>query len=140
LTKTAAQVASSCSKGQNTGARQEMIERFFLDGINAKACALAISRENHLSIEVLTNETEAAIALFQNASTRTKIAMDALAILNSMPPTSRIADSAMRQAVLVPSSGCFDIFLTGHCSPIGRACSIKPLMIFPHLVDQMLAL
>ena len=51
-----------------------MIERFLLYRVDAKSRTSSIGSEIHLPIDILSYETEAAVAVLQDASPRTEIA------------------------------------------------------------------
>ena len=68
-----------------------MIERFLFYRVNAKTGGAAIGSEHHLVVDVLANETGAALAFMQFAVTRAEIALDARRLSfrlgQSVPPT-----------------------------------------------------
>ena len=64
-----------------------MIQRLFFNRVNAKARALAIGREHHFAVAVLSHEAKAAVTGFQATRPWTKIANHAVA-LDLMPPAT----------------------------------------------------
>ncbi len=71
-----------------------MIQWFFFNRIDTKTCAQAVGREHHFVALVFAHEAKTAIALFQLARSRAKVAKDALAVFNFMPVASRIIYTA----------------------------------------------
>ena len=65
-----------------------MVERFLFDRVNAETGAAAVSREDHLAADVFAHETKAAITGPENASPRTKVAMDAAWFFCGVPPAT----------------------------------------------------
>ena len=61
-----------------------MVERFFFDGIDAKAGGAAIGRQNDLVVLTHTDKAESPLAVMQAAIARTDVALDA-AIVEFMP-------------------------------------------------------
>jgi hypothetical protein len=53
-----------------------MVQWLFLNWINTKSTAPAVSRQNYPVTDALTDETETALALVQFAKTRAKFAFD----------------------------------------------------------------
>ena len=88
LTKLTTQVASSCSKRQDTRARIEVIQRLLFNGIDTKTCAATVGIEHHLVPLDLAHKTKAPISFLHFALPRTKIANDSIACLVPMPPFS----------------------------------------------------
>src|SRR6266480_3847749 len=71
LTKPATEIAARCTKRQYTRSRQEMVERFLFNRIDAKSAAPAISGQHHPIAHSLPNETKPALALVQFTKPRT---------------------------------------------------------------------
>ena len=86
LAEPASEIAAGGAEGQHAGAGMEMVERFLLDGINAKAAAAAIGRERHLVAGAPADETEPALALVELAEAWTEAALDA-PVRQQRPPT-----------------------------------------------------
>lgn len=75
LAKPAPKIATSRAKRQNGRARQKMVKRFFLDGINAKPAGATICGEHHSATLPGTHKTETPFALTQFAETRTHVTL-----------------------------------------------------------------
>src|SRR5881628_3136132 len=70
-----------------------MIQRFLLNGVDAKPAAPAISCEHHSVTNSLPNETESALAFIEFAEPRTQPALDP-PIRQHLPPTPWIIGSS----------------------------------------------
>ena len=66
-----------------------MIQRFFLDRVNAETAATAISREHDLTADAPANKTKTALALIELAKARAQAALDA-SIRQRRPPASGV--------------------------------------------------
>src|SRR5206468_8654136 len=86
LAKPAAEIASSRAEQQHARSRQKMIQRFLLNGVDAKPAAPAISCEHHSVTNSLPNETESALAFIEFAEPRTQPTLDPT-IRQHLPPT-----------------------------------------------------
>src|SRR5262249_24312250 len=80
LAELAGEIAAGGPERQHGRARQEMVERLFLDRVDAKAGRAAIGREHHLIAAADAHEAEPALALVQLAVTRADVALDASAL------------------------------------------------------------
>ena len=93
LTELATEIATCGAKGQDARAGVEMIERFFLDGVDAKTGAFSIGIEHHLSVLDLANKAKASIPFLHAALPGAQVADDPfwivlLGILIDVPPTT----------------------------------------------------
>ena len=89
LAELAGQVTASGAEGQDAAARIKMVERLFLDRIDAKAGRAAIGGQLHGAIDHLADETGAALAFVQLAVARAKVALHT-AIGQGVPPASGV--------------------------------------------------
>src|SRR4029434_644022 len=87
LTKAPAEIATGGAKAQHAGSGQEMIQRFFFDGIDGEAGGCAVAERIEFAVNVLTDVAEAGLALAQATETRTEGAED-LPIVFCLPPES----------------------------------------------------
>ncbi len=71
LAKTAAEIAAGGSKGEHTSSRQEVVQRFFLDRVDAESAAATIGRQHDSVFQAFANKTETALAFIQFAKPRT---------------------------------------------------------------------
>src|SRR4029434_5163946 len=85
LAETASQIAASGAEAQDFAARQEMIERFFFDGIDGKAGRSSVAERVELAADVLANVAKAGLAFSYPAKARAKRA-EYLAVGFGMPP------------------------------------------------------
>src|SRR4029077_7773703 len=97
LAELASQVAPRGAKRQDGRARQEMIERFFLDRINAKSGRTPVGGENDLVVLPGAHKAQPALAFVQLAIARTNIALDA-PIRQSMPIASWVPSNRLIHA------------------------------------------
>ena len=65
-----------------------MVERLLFDRVDAEARAATVGGEDESLVDVLTYETETAIARFEMAFTRAEVANDATIFYVLMPPTA----------------------------------------------------
>jgi hypothetical protein len=89
LTKLAREVASRGAERHHARTGIEVIERLFLDGIDAKSGRPAISGEHHLVIHALTHKTRSALSFVQPTIARAQIALHS-AIVEQVPPTAGV--------------------------------------------------
>src|SRR5262249_40316254 len=87
LTKSAMKIAPRRAERKHRAARQEMIQRLLLDGIDAEARRASIGREHHRIAHARAHEAGAALALVQLAVARAQVALDA-AIIERVPPAA----------------------------------------------------
>ena len=87
LAELTAQVAASRPEGQNTGSREEMVQRLLLNGVDTEARAASVRRQHHLAAAVFTNETKTSIAWLEIAGSWAQVANHA-SIFGVMPPTT----------------------------------------------------
>ena len=76
-----------------------MVERLLFDWVYAKTGALAVSREHHLVVNILTNETKAPITFVQLALTRAEITDNQITL--PMPPLARMLEIAPAQNIKI---------------------------------------
>ena len=69
------QVASCSAKGKDGSAGKKVVERFFFNGINAKATGAAIGGENDLILLSGSNETQTSLAFAELAKSWAEIAL-----------------------------------------------------------------
>lgn len=74
LAELATEIAACGTKGKNWSAWQEMIKRFFFDGVDTEACASAVGIENHLAIAIFANEAKAFITWIEVAMSGAQLA------------------------------------------------------------------
>src|SRR5581483_6362032 len=77
LAELAREIAAGGPERQDGGAGEKMIERFFLDRIDAEAARAAVGGQYDTVVVVRAHETEPALARMQLAIARTDIALDA---------------------------------------------------------------
>ena len=83
------EITASCSKGEDWGAWQEVIERFLFDGVDAEAGTTAVGIEDHLSVAIFADEAKAFIAGVEVAVSRAELAEDFLGLwVERGPPLS----------------------------------------------------
>src|SRR5262249_18349799 len=102
LAKTATKVATRGAKRQDAGAWREMIERLFLDRIDAEPATTAVSGQSHPVARSLAHETESALAFVEFAKARTEPAFDA-PVGQHCPPTAwviRLCDHGVTRLLL----------------------------------------
>src|SRR5690606_23871745 len=85
LAEPAPEVAPRRSERQDARAGQEVIERLFLDGIDAKARRAAVAGQDHLAVEVLAHEAKSPLARLEVAVARAQVALNA-SVLARVPP------------------------------------------------------
>ena len=78
LAEEAAHVAARRAHAENSSARQKMIERFFLDGIDLKGRGRAVTQAVEFAALIDANEAEARLAGIDVAVPRTEVAVDAV--------------------------------------------------------------
>lgn len=84
LAKFAGKIASCRTEGQNWRARQEMIQRLFLNRIDAKPRGTTICRQNHLTVLHPADKTKSTLAVMKPAEPRTEITLYA-AVRQAVP-------------------------------------------------------
>ena len=99
LAELAAQIAAGRPERQNGGSRKEVVQRFLLDRIDTETGTPTVRGQNHTTIEILTDETEASLARRQGASARTQIADDLRTVAGVVPPSARL-DSVVRNRLV----------------------------------------
>src|SRR5712691_6317972 len=87
LAEEAAHVASGGAHGKNLCARQEMIQRLLLDGVNLNGGGRSVSQAVEFSALIDTDEAEACLAFSNVAVPRAEIAMH-LSGRCRLPPTA----------------------------------------------------
>ena len=85
LAKATTQVAAGGAETEDFTARQEMVQRLFLDRIDGEAGRCAITKGIKFAADVLPNVTEAGLTLAHAAITRAERAEN-LSVSFSMPP------------------------------------------------------
>src|SRR6516164_5576276 len=85
LAKAAAEIAAGGAKAQDASAGQKMVQRFFFNGIDSETGRCAVAERIKFTADVLTNVTEAGLAIAQTAETRTQRAEN-LSIAFCLPP------------------------------------------------------
>ena len=93
LAEFAAQIAARCSERQDRRARKKMIERFLLDGVDAKPSASPVGIEHHLPLAILAYKAKAFISRIQMTMPGTQLAENFLrvglgGIFQACPPLS----------------------------------------------------
>ena len=67
-----------------------MVERLFLDWIDAKTRRATISSEHHFPVQILTDKTSTALLIMQLTVARTEIALNtrrlAIRLVQGVPP------------------------------------------------------
>ena len=89
LAELAGQVAAGRAEGEHAAAGVEMVERFFLDRVDAEAGGAAVGGQDHLAAYILAHEAQAALALVQLAVARAQVALDA-AVVERVPVAAGI--------------------------------------------------
>ena len=84
LTEATGKIATRSAEGQNRGAGQEVVERFFFDRIDAKPAGAAISLEDNLAIFPTPHKAKPPLPFSQLAGPGANIALQA-AIRQPMP-------------------------------------------------------
>ena len=87
LAKKTAHIAASGTERKYSRAGKEMIERFFLDGIDLQRCRRSVPETIKFSALINANETETRLALSDVAMPRAKIAVHA-AFGHGLPPAA----------------------------------------------------
>ena len=77
LTKPAAQVAACRPEGEHGRARQKMVQRLLLDGINAEATGAAVGGQHNLAALVHAHKAETPLPFVQPAASGTQVALHA---------------------------------------------------------------
>jgi hypothetical protein len=88
LTELAGQVATSGAEGQDRRSGQEMVERFLLDRVDAKAAGAAIGGQYNLLPVAGAHEAQAALAIVKPAEAWAEITLKT-AVVRPMPITAR---------------------------------------------------
>src|ERR1700693_2346442 len=94
-----------------------MVERLFLNRIDAKPSAPPIRSQHHLAAYIFAHEAKSAIAVFHDASSRAEIAMNARPVFYCMPVTP------FQPAVLV-IAGDEDAFFFSLCHGRHLKCAL----------------
>jgi hypothetical protein len=102
LAELAGQVAARCAERQYRGAGMEMVKRFFLNGINAKAAGTSLGREHETAILVGAHETQSRLACMQLAGARADVTHDP-PVIESMP-VAGVRDACLQVRAGVCSS------------------------------------
>ncbi len=89
LAELAGQVATRCAERQDAAAGIEMIERFFLDGIDTEAGTAPVGGEHHRIIDATAHEARTALPFVQLAVARAQVALDAT-VVQLVPIPGRI--------------------------------------------------
>lgn len=84
LAEFAGQITAGSAEGKHRGTGQKMIERLFLDWINAKTAGTAIAEQLDLVLFASAHEAQTTLALVQLAGARAYIALDT-AVLKPVP-------------------------------------------------------
>jgi hypothetical protein len=85
LAEEAAHVASGGAHAENTRARQEMVQRFFFDGVNLKSGEGAVAEAEEFAALIDADEAEASLAGAQMAVTGAEVAVNSIVGLG-LPP------------------------------------------------------
>src|ERR1700680_1902344 len=109
LAEEAAHIAARRAHAENARARQKMVQRLFLDGINLQRRRRAISQAVKLAAFIDADETKSSLAGIDVAVARTKIAVNA-AVSFRFPP-----------ARFVQCIGFLEDFQLRHTSSFPRA-------------------
>ena len=83
----------------------EMIERFLLDRVDAKARRATVGGEHHLAAVVAAHEAGAALTVVQLAVTRAEVALEVrwlAAVLEGVPPAGGMGGFGRFHKVLGP--------------------------------------
>ncbi len=89
LTKFTSKIATGGAEGKHRAARQEVVERLLLDGIDAETRRAPVRGEDHRVVHARAHEAGAALALVQPALARAEVALDA-AVLERVPPAAGV--------------------------------------------------
>src|SRR5690606_22546874 len=84
LAELARQVAAGRAEGKHGRARQEMVQRLLLDGIDTEPAGASVAGEHHCTVDARAHEAQAALALLHPACPRTQVALDP-AVSERMP-------------------------------------------------------
>jgi hypothetical protein len=98
LAELAGEIAAGGAEGEDGTARVELIERLFLDGVDAEAGTAPVGGQHHGAGVHLAHEAGAALAFVQLAVARAKVALDA-AIVERVPPAAGMAGPSSWRAV-----------------------------------------
>ena len=88
LAELAGQIAAGSAKRQHRRTRQEMVERLFLDRIDAKAAGTAITGQDDPAVVTAAHKAQALLALVQLAIARADIALQP-PVIKRMPVLGR---------------------------------------------------
>ena len=94
LAELAREVAARGAERQHARARIELVERLFLDRVDAESGRAAVGGEQHPAALHLAHEAQAALPLVQPAVARAQVALDA-AVRQRVPPAA--GDSCSRE-------------------------------------------
>ena len=87
LAELAGEVAAGGTEREHGGAGKKMVERFFLDRVDAEAARAAVGRQNDLVAFPGANETKPALPFIELAEAGAEIALDS-AVVEKMPVTT----------------------------------------------------
>ena len=109
-----------------------MVERFLFNRVDAEARAFAVSREDHLPADILADEAKTAVALFKLAGARAEIALNPVAAVYLVPPSSWvIADIISRDSWRWLPAGSLRIIASCQISVPGAGRgSVRLLVLF----------
>jgi hypothetical protein len=88
LAELAGEIASGRAERQHRRTRQEVVQRLFLDGIDAKPAGAAIGGQYHLIAGTGTHETQAALPFMEPAEAGAKVTLQT-AVVNRVPVAAR---------------------------------------------------
>src|SRR5438105_4996270 len=97
-TELAGQIAAGRPEGQHTRSGQEMVERFFLDRVDAKAARAAVAEQLDTSCLRATHEAQASLPIAQLAGSRAYVALHTAVV--QRVPVARVDDRAFRRPYL----------------------------------------
>ena len=93
LAELAGEVAAGGAEREHARARKEVIQRLFLDRVDAEARAATVCRQRHRIAGASAHEAHAALTFVQTAVARAQVALDA-AVLEPVPPARRVPGAA----------------------------------------------
>lgn len=117
LAKSTRQIAACRPERQRRGSRQEVVERLFLDRVDAEARGTAVGSQDHAPVVVCANEAQAALAFVKLAEPWTQIALNS-ALAQLMPKTCPEQTFAHR-------TKCILADCDGGCA-LGGSCEAPP--------------
>ena len=111
LAELAREVAARRAEREDRAARQEVVERLLLHGVDAEARRASVGGEHHRVVHARTHEAGTPLALVQAAFARAEVALHA-AVVEALPPApgmkrslDRLRRAVVHRGISPPCSG-----------------------------------